>query len=163
MHASPPSMRRTHSAGDPDGPAAEIEAHDPTPWPAPEAPRGAARARALHAAMVGSRSVGFSRSPMTRCHGCRLRRAPLALQWHPRRELAARQAERGTCARPTQARAMSITHRSKCAGRAAFFMRNPTLSSRFPKKRSSLQSGPLVKGTANRRAVKKRISVATDL
>jgi hypothetical protein len=33
----------------------------------------------------------------------------------------------------------------------------------IPNNRSSQQSSPLVKGAANRRAVKKRISVATDL
>ena len=81
---------------------------------------------------------------------CRLRHAFLAPQWHPRRELAARQghtrsrsaalarvgsthmgvnaalAERGTCARPTLIRGMQNTQESNAAaGRAAVFMRSP--------------------------------------
>ena len=63
---------------------------------------------------------------MTPCHTCRLRYASLALQWHPRRELAARQAERGTCARPTLIWVMQNTQESNAAaGRAAVFMRSP--------------------------------------
>ena len=63
---------------------------------------------------------------MTPCHMYRLRHAPLALQWHPRRELAARQAERGTCARPTLIWVMQNTQESNAAaGRAAVFMPSP--------------------------------------
>ena len=63
---------------------------------------------------------------MTPCHTCRLRYASLALQWQPRRELAARQAERGTCARPTLIWVMQNTQESNAAaGRAAVFMRSP--------------------------------------
>ena len=77
------------------------------------------------------------RLPLTPCHTCRLRHASLALQWHPRRELAARQAERGTCARPTLIWVMQNTQESNAAAdRAAIFVRNPTLS------RKGVPNGP---------------------
>ena len=82
-------------------------------------------------------AIGIGNSPMTRCHTCRLRHSPLALQWHPRRELAARQAERGTCARPTLIWVMQNTRESNAAaGRAAIFIAVQPI----PKMRSSQES-----------------------
>ena len=113
-------------------------------------------------------------APMTPCHTYRLRNVPLALQWHARRELAARQnhtrsrfaalarvrsthmgvnaalAERGTSARPTLIWVMRITRLCiSAAGRAAVFMRSPADSQKsvHPTMRNAS------KVVANRRAV----------
>ena len=133
---------------------------------------------------------------------CRLRHVSLALQWHPRRELAARQnhtrsrfaalarvrsthmgvnaalahtrsrcaalarvglthmgvnaafAERGTCARPTQARALALPIEvNEPQVERLYYTRNPTLSRKAVPNGHKGDSRPLGRGEPNRRAV----------